>query len=184
MAKVQRTNPVALDAAISKHQDWLWSTVKIGGVAISGWESYDRVYKNYHNATGLIPEHFTGGKDYKEVFYNDNFDLTSFYVADDTSEMQTGDGFITVSLIVQANLAELYPAIAHRADEELRNLFTYAANTFFSFDNFALESIETSIERVYREFYQNDIKLDDMSEKHCFRMNFRVKYTPECCTNC
>lgn len=184
MAKVQRTNPVALDAAIAKHQDALWSTIKIGGSPIVNWESYDRVYKNYKKSTGLIPEHFTGGKDYKEVFYNDNFDLTSFYIADDSSDLSSGDGVTTVSLIVQANLSNLYPAIAHRADEELRNLFTYASNIYWNYDSFALQEIETSIDRVYREFYQNNIRLDDMSEKHCFRMNFTVKYTPECCTNC
>jgi len=186
MAKQQRISPVGVDKAIAAFQDYLYSTAKIGGVLISDWESYDRVYKNPKAARGsaLIPEHFTGGKDYQEVFYNDNFSLTSFFIMDEDSEFENGQMIADVSLIFQANLDELYPTIAHRADEELRNLFIHLSQKYYSFDSFQFINLETTIDSVYREFEREQIRLEDMSEKHCFRLNYEVRYTPECCTDC
>ena len=183
MAKNQRINAVGVDKAISNFQDYLYSRVKIDGVAVADWESYDRVYKTPYKG-GLIPEFFTGGVDYKEVFYNDNFSLTSFFVADDDVDTDEGDAIQDVSLIVQANIDTLYPNIAHRADEELRNLFMSLSQSYYNADVFAFDSVEMGIDNVYREFVKNDIRLEDMSKKHVFRLNFTVKYTPKCCTDC
>ena len=183
MAKNQRINPVGVDKAIASFQDYLYSRVKIGGVLVSDWESYDRVYKTPKKG-GLVPEFFTGGKDYKGVFYDDNFNLTSFFISADDVDTEEGDAIQEVSLIVQANLKALYPAIAHRADEELRNLFMSLSQSYYNGDVFTFDDVQMGIDNVYSVFVKNDIKLEDMSEKHCFRLNFTVRYTPECCTNC
>ena len=184
MAKYQRTNPIGLDSVISRFQNYIFSNLKIGGVAVSSWECFDRVYKNPRRGNRIAPEHFTGGKDYKEVLYSDKFSMTSFFVADDSVSIDEGVNTQDVSLIVQCNLKELYPLIDHRADEEIRNAFMLLANSYGFFDEFTLTGLETSPDNVFREFYTNNIKLEDMSEKHCFRLNFSVKYTPDCCTNC
>ena len=183
MAKNQRINPVGIDKPINNFLDYLYSRVKIEGVLVTDWEAYDRVYKTQKNG-GLVPEYFTGGVDYKEVFYDDRFSMTSFFVADDTIETEGGDAIQEVSLIVQANLSDLYPSIAHRADEEIRNLFMFLSQNYYNADLFTFNNVETGIANVYREFVQRDIKLDDMSKKHDFRLNYTVKYTPECCTQC
>lgn len=183
MALVQKLNPVGVDRQIASFQAYLWSRVLVGGVSIAEWESYDRAYKNPRKG-GLIPKFFTGGKDYKEVFYSDKFKMTSFFVAEDIVIMSGGDAVQGVSLIVQANIKEIYPAILHRADEELRNLFMSLSLSYYAGDSFMFNDVEMGIDNVYREFTQNDIKLEDMSEKHCFRLNYTVRYTPNCCTDC
>lgn len=184
MAKQQRISPVGLDGAIARHQNYLFSSVKVGGNPLANWESYDRVYKNPKKNNTLIPQHFTGGKDYKEVFYNDAFTMSSYYIDADDARPFGADMLQNVSLIVMCNIDKIYPSIAHRADQEIRDLFIFLCNNYSGFDNFKFTGMEKTIDRVFREFDQSDIKLDDMSYKHCFRLNFEVMYTPECCTNC
>lgn len=185
MAKIQRNNPVGADAIITLHQNYLFNKVKVNSLPIPNWESYDRAYKNpAQSGDGMIPEYFTGGKDYKEVFYNDKYYMSSFYILGESATIVKNTAENDLSLIVQADLKRIYPLIQHRADEELRNLFTHLCINAPLFDVITFVNVETGIDRVFREFTQSGIKLEDMSSKHCFRLNFKVKYTPECCTNC
>ena len=110
--------------------------------------------------------------------------MTSFFVATDNVDTSEGDAVQDVSLIVQANINNLYPSIAHRADEELRMLFMSLSNSYYNADIFTFNGVEMGIDNVYKEFVTNGVTLDDMSHKHVFRLNFTVKYTPECCTQC
>lgn len=184
MAKIQRTNAVGLDKAISAHQDHLFNGLSITGfVNADSWQSYDRAYGNPHE-NGIIPEVFTGGQEYKEVFYNDNFLMTSFYFMKDTGRMEDGQILVDVDLIVQANIEDIYPLIDHRADEELRQIFMFLSESFSGADNFEFKNFYTRIDEVYREFVQRQIKIDDMSGQHVFRLKYEVRYTPECCTTC
>ena len=185
MAKQQRISPQGVDKPIIAFQDYLYSRLKIGGVALTSWESYDRVYKTPSKG-GLIPELFTGDQDvdYEEVFYNDTFEMTSYFVASDDVDSSEGDAIQDVSLIVQANIKALYSAIAHRADEELRVLFMSLSENYPMGDTFTFNGVEMGIDNVYREFEKEQIKWDDMSRQHVFRLNFTVRYTPECCTDC
>ncbi len=184
MAKVQRTGSVGLDNAISAHQDHLFTSLSIAGfVNATNWQSYDRAYGNPHSG-GLIPEVFTGGQEYEQVLYNDNFLMTSFYFMSDRETMEEGKVVVDVDLIVQANIQDIYPLIDHRADEELRQLFVFLSESFALSDEFELKEIFTSIDEVYREFVKRQIEIDDMSGQHVFRLQYEVRYTPECCANC
>lgn len=180
MATVHRTTPVGIDRLISKHQDHLFNKVSIENFVNSDrWVSYDRAYGNPTEG-GAIPEHFTGGVDYKEVLFDDRHLMTSFYWMEE-SQNPNSDGLIVanVSLIVQAQIGEIYPNDGQRYDETLRNQFYYHSNNYVSYDKFKFNGIETGIDNVFREFKRQNIRFDDMSKKHVFRLNYEARYEPE-----
>jgi len=180
MAKIQRANPVGIDRLISSHQNHLFNRVAISGFTnADSWVSYDRAYGNPTDG-GAIPEHFTGGKDYKEVLFDDRHLMTSFYWMEE-SQNPNSDGLIvvTISLIVQAQIGNMYPNDGQRYDEALRNQFYYHSNNYVSYDKFKFNGIETGINNVFREFKRQNIQFENMSEKHVFRLNYEAKYEPE-----
>jgi len=89
-----------------------------------------------------------------------------------------------VSLIVQAKIGNIYTDQSQRFDETLRQLFIWNSQQFVGYDSFVLDSVDMGVQNVYREFVKREINLTDMSEFHVFRLNYKVMYTPECCTNC
>lgn len=175
MALIQKPSPVALDKQIDYFQAAMFTAI-----GFSDWESLHRVYLN-PKGRGLIPEAFETDGEYKEVFYNDNFNVSSFFLA---SEIRTFDGGYTgvdVAWIFACDLEELYPLITtHRADEEFANKVQLESENYSDSDMFAFTGVESGIETVYREFIKDQITFDDMSNQHVRRFNFRVKYSPDC----
>ena len=184
MALIQLTDSVGVDARIYEFQDYLFSTISIDGlVNADDWQCYPRAYKNPWKRDKR-PEIYIGGGDYKEVFYDDAFKMSSFFIVSDERSEDNGVLTTEVSLIVQANIQEIFPSIAHRADEELNNEFLLASENYYLADQFRYTRIQTSVENVYREFIKDELWLDDMSEHYVVRFDFEVRYTPECCINC
>ena len=185
MAITQRTAPTGIDTLISRHQNHLFNKVAISGFTNStDWDSYDRAYGNPHE-NGMIPEQFTGDKEYSEVLFDDTNLITSFYWLGDRQTF-LDNGFIEsdVSLIVQAKIGNIYTDQSQRFDETLRQLFIWNSQQFVAYDSFVLDSVDMGVQNVYREFIKREINLTDMSEFHVFRLNYKVTYTPECCANC
>jgi hypothetical protein len=176
MALVLKTNPVALDKQINYFQAYLYA--KLG---FSEWESLHRVYQN-PKGNGFIPEAFETNGEYREVFYNDNFSLTSFFI-DDPIRPPNNEGVIeaTVSMILAANLDDLYPSITdHRPDEKLLNAIQFASESYSGYDTFKLTRIVKTVPLVYSEFLKDQISFDDMGNQFVLRAFYTVQYTPDC----
>lgn len=176
MANILKTNPVGLDDLINDFQVFIYD--KLG---LPNWESYPRVYLN-PNARGRLPEKYETNGEYKEVLYSDKFNMTSFFLADEKRDIIEGSDImeVDVALIVQADLIKLFPAITHRADEELNNMFYNQSNQYFGNRAFRLKGIENGVDNVYKEFDRSRLKLEDMSNQYLVRFNYRVRYTPQC----
>lgn len=179
---VRKTNPVGIDLVIDKLQVFLYQ------LAISTnntWECYPRAYKNpkRFDERGFIPEVFNdSNNDYKEVFFDDYFDVSTFFVVGDNREISNGKAIAPLALIIQCKPNDLFPSVSHRADEEVINLFW---NKLKSFSLGAkCESIETSINAVYREFSINEVKFDDMNNSFVARINMTATFESQCCNDC
>ena len=118
MALIQRTSPVDVDEEITLFQTYLFNSV-----GYVDWACYDRVYANPKRESGYAPERYTLDGDYEETLYDDGFDISSFFIdaPDRTVNPSDDEILVTVSLIVQADLTKLFPAITHRADEQFVN---------------------------------------------------------------
>lgn len=180
MALVQKISPIDVDSIIDTHQAYLFSQISISGLTNSTeWESMPRVYKNPWKR-GKLPELYLGGGEYREVFYDDRFKMTSFYVVGDTRSIGEGLVQVDISLIVQADIEKIYPSISHRADEELNNVFVSASEHFSGADEFTLNGVVNGVENVYSEFLTDGVKLDDMSNQYVVRFNYEAQYIPQC----
>ena len=116
MSLIQKTNPVGLDKIIDGFQAYMYNKL-----AFTDWEMLPRVYANEDVGGGLIPEYYDSEKEYYEVFYDDDFSLTSFFFRYTPIEVVNGYYECNVALIFQADLIELFPSIVHRADEEFNS---------------------------------------------------------------
>lgn len=180
MALIQKISPIGLDKQIDKFQSYLYS--KLDWL---NYESYHRVYLNPDsNTRGSVPETYVGDGEYKEVLFTDKFSVSSFFLKSGRETID--EGFITseISFIVQSNLADLYPGITHRADEELKNDVIVHAQNYSDADSFRLIEVLSDVNDVYREVNHDQVLLDNMSFHHVVRFVFEVKYTEDCCTNC
>lgn len=172
MALIQKVNPRGIDVAIDKLQNYLF--VELNN---ADYQSYPRAYKNTKNDGTVIPENYISENEYQEVFMDDNFPLSSFWLVDDNS---TIDELVTtnISVIFQARLDELYPSITHRADEEFVNtIYNILYNNPYNHD---LTGIVRGIENVYAEFDTSQVTWDDMSEYFVVRFDLEVIYDYLC----
>lgn len=190
MAVKRKTSPVGIDFEIDKFMAHFPVVLVFPNAYTSDW--FPRIYVNRDskNRTGDVPDHFdfdfSNNNDYKEVLMNDKIDLTCFFVAEDTATIDKAAGTLTqrVSVIFQVNLKNLYPGIAHRADEEFHMNIYNMWKAWPLRSRFDLIDYETRIENVFREFATDKITFEDMQPRHCVRFNFNVTYKPKCCTDC
>jgi hypothetical protein len=170
---IVKTNPVGRDKEIQRIQ------ARVYHALVSAWgltdddtvyECYGRCYKNKEK-NGYVAEVFTAGKDYKEVYWNDNLRAISFFREDDKVENALGEGKTRLALIFFVDLSKLKPSIAHRADEEVR----LDVIKLFGLE---LESVETGVDNVLREFSgtrKTDLAIKgDQHPVHCFRLNLNI----------
>jgi hypothetical protein len=176
---VVKTNPVGIDKVISKYQkelhDYLiakWSLLD------ADLRAYPRIYKNQRGEL-VVPEVFTGGKEYKEINFDDASYL--FFAESDRVDYKQGLNTANVYAVFRLNLTKLKPAVAHRADEEVRiDVQQFAQKGHYAFE---LQSIETGVSAAFREYsgWVKDVKYSDMHPWHVFRLNFLVKYDNRIC---
>lgn len=185
---ITKTKPVGIDNAIQKLQvDLHGKLMAVWGLNVNNdtqnalYESYGRCYRNKKD-NGYIAEVFTGGIDYKDVYWNDSLYALSFFGVNGPVIDELGQGKANIHLVFFVNLAKLKPTIAHRADEEVRE---DVINAIGAFNNgFKLVSYETGIDNVLREYPVSRESLAikaDMHPSHSFRMNLTVLYKNNNC---
>lgn len=181
MGLFQKTDPEGVDVAIDELQKDLF----LGLTTKFGWRDYDSYHRAYRNKKekDTLPEIYTSKGDYKEVLFNDNETVTSFFLSDEKRAYDSGKFIFSqgVSIIFQANLSKLFPDIIHRADEELiANVIKTIKNKFW--DSQLIEVI-TGVDKVYESLKIANEKhyYDDMSNFSISRFNFKMLYS---ITNC
>lgn len=182
---ITKVNPVGIDIAIQNLQTHLHKqlVVKWGltGNDDPLYECYGRCYRNKKDS-GYIAEVYAGNNEYKEVYWNDELKAISFF---GTSSKTTFDiqNKVDVHLVFFVNLKKLKDAVAHRADEEIRNeIQQLFGNTLYGF---SFENMELWLENVLREYpgsrRDNRLIAVDMQPVHCFRINLTLLYKPSIC---
>jgi hypothetical protein len=178
---IRKTDPQMIDVLIDSLQVHLDS--ELNGI-LGNWENNHRAYKNpkSNSQNGLIAEVYTERGNYRECFFDDRFTTTSFFITSDTTTFQEKVPNQTISWILQTKINTIYPTVTHRADEELRNEVLKAFKSFRG--RIELDSIETGIDNVYREFNTEKLKYDSMSNVFVLRVNMLGKFDTTCCFDC
>jgi hypothetical protein len=177
MAIVAKTSPIGIDLEIDRLQTKLYNYLTVS----AWWTDYECYHRAYVNTKkdGSIPEIYIGNKEYKECLMDDKFKATSFFLVDTDYTIENGKAKTNLSLIFQADIAKLYPTIAHRADMEMQKDI-YKAIEDSKYLKF-LNKITTGYKNVYSEIdvpndYVSRIKMDDMSNYHVVKFNFTVYF--------
>jgi len=176
MALIQKISPVGIDTLIDSIQEEFYNS--ISWTASSGeYESYHRAYKNQDDI-GKLPEVFIGGSDYKEVFMDDNFSASSFFMVDDRRTINNGLADSTFHIVFQVLLDELYPAVKHRADEEAhQEAIQILEGMAYGFE---VTDLEVGIENVYRSLAFSDKHCDDLQPYHVFKISMEASSQFKC----
>lgn len=177
--KIQRTNPVGIDKEITKLQDRFYDLV-----SWSDYWSHDRVYLNLRD-NKLVPELYEGdsttlNRDYREIYFSDTRTIESYFVVSENRTQVDLDLFsVDVGMIFQSDLIKLFPAITHRADEELHSEAVIAMTE--ALISGEITGLVTGIPNVYQGLDQSQIQTTDIHPCHVFRINFNMVYNYDCC---
>jgi len=181
MSVNRKTSPVGIDIIIDDIQDELYNGLI--NSPTPGWtiyESYPRSYKN-ETQEGFIPEFYTGNGEYKEVYFGDNFNATSFFLIDNTVNSNEKYSYtVDVKVIFQVKLDKLYSSIPHRADEEMHRDVILLLQNNRHIDAAGITTT-TGIKKIYED--EGLIKTDgfeDMSNFHIVKFDFKVNYEYNC----
>lgn len=174
---VTKDKPAGIDKLIQTYQNFLYVQLqRIWTIQATDYASYGRVYRN-QSADGYVPEAYMGTSEYKDTFFDDTFKVSSFW---GMGEMQRFNGGLlsNVFSVFQVKLDEIKPSVTWRPDEEARIDVEDLCKT--GRFGFILNSVETGIDNVFREFSgwkkKEGVKYRDMYPWHCFRLNFSINY--------
>jgi hypothetical protein len=172
MALILKSNPIGIDRPIQDLQSFIYNQL-----AFSNYDAYGRAYKN-EKSTSKIPEIYISKGNYKEVYFNDKFDATSFFLASDETKCNQETYENNVEFIFQCKLNKLFPLVTHRADAELHNTIIQllSANPY----GFVLNSYITGIDNVYSGLDTSKIKYTDMSNFHVVKFSMILNFNSNC----
>ena len=146
------------------------------------YNSHARAYRNQTKDDGFVPEIYTDGGEYKEVYVDDRIKALSFFTVSDTVDFSDNLLKADVSLIFFVDLSKIAPG-EDRNDEVVRQQVIRLVQGKRWF-NFSFTGVQTGIESVFREFSglrrSVGVKYRDMYPFHCFRINFSVTYKSNC----
>jgi hypothetical protein len=181
---ITKTAPVGIDVSLQKLQAIIHDQLVDEFGTEGTWDAYKAFGRCYRNRTsnGYVAEYYEGNNEYKDVYWDDSLSMITFFgVAPRVNSilMHMQD----VHLIVFANLSLLYPAVTHRADEELHKYFLNIIGT--GWHGITYTGYETGLENVLREYpgtrTSERLKYVDMHPVHAFRINFSTSYSINQC---
>jgi len=180
---ITKTNPAGVDVPIQKVQEFLHARLlALWNVSSNLYRSYGRCYRNKLDY-GYVAENYEGANEYKEVYWDDNLAVISFFGVGTTIKHDKIKEYADVHLVFFLNLQKVKPAIAHRADEEVhRDLLRIVGESLYGL---TYTGLDTGIDNVLREYpgSRRDKRLlaADMHPVHCFRLNFTLFYNKNIC---
>ena len=176
MSVIVKSDPAGVDTPIDTIQRALYTGLVTNG-SITNYESYHRAYINKESNDSIEAQRYTANGEYEDVFTNDDFTVTSFFIADQVRPVpdliQSG-----ISVIFQVNLDDALPGVTTRADEEFNNLVFSILDKLSG--DIVVDEIVTGITNVYAEFDQDKIPWDDIQPYYVVRFNLTANYFYDC----
>lgn len=158
----------------------LWTTV-------SNRIFYSRAFRNEKliNASNqLIPEVFTENNEYKEVLFDDKWNISVFFDVSESRSNQIDNPSALISAIFAVNLDEIYPGETFRQEENVHGdviqLLENSRSSYRIIDN---EVNIVSGLNAYGDFFRDNVNQYNMQPWHTFRVDMTVEYVYACVDN-
>lgn len=173
------TSPEGLDTVIQDLQEFLIENLSEIEII------FGKAYKNENREGQFIPEVYFKNNEYKEVFTLDNlksfifFDVEQIRNVDYKGNASKYKLTAIVRLIASANLQRIYPALVHRANENLICDIETAVNAYSSkYADWKLTAIKEGASNVYSNYnYAIPDKLVNMQPLYIVAFEYEVSYS-------
>ena len=173
------TSPLGIDSEIQSIQTDLYNLL------IARWvddlDAYGRVYKNKdENDDTVFPQYVNKDKSKTDVYYNDDFAGTFFFI--DSDESTTEDGFLYVSVVKCVFMVDLRKILSVPVDDSVDRADSEAQRDVVEFlrelspGKFSIVEVQKGISNIFRGFNQVKIKDLDIQPFHCFSVNIKLSY--------
>lgn len=177
MSNFIKDNPVGIDKNIQAFQTFLFGQLKTTwNLDDTSLNMYGRSYRNQTD-DGYSPEVFSGGIDYKEVFFDDRVAASAFFGVKEKEIYNAGDSTADAYLIVMVNLDQI--KTPNKREDENARLDVEKLCSQIRF-GFRMVGFDTGIDTVFAEYSgwkkKNGMQFRDQGKKHCFRINFKLLY--------
>ena len=131
---------------------------------------YGRAFHNERDK-GVVPEVYIGG-DYKEVLFDDRYDITVFFdVSPKVEFLPAGQGSAEVGIVVFCNLKKLYPTGGRHATEDVERT---VIDMIERYSEFRPLSITKGFDAV--SMFAGEKVRFDMQPHYVFRVTAKVNY--------
>ena len=174
----KRETPTGLDKTLQSVQKDLYNYLLQkwnGPIQASG-----RVYRNPRNGD-VVPERWNG-KGYEEVYFDDSYSASFFFIDDSTHDSADGLVFAAkVKLVVLIDLNKIKAPSPERLDEEARKeVVSYLRD--ITDGRYIITGLQKGVDTVFAGFDKSKIRLTDMHPKHTFAVQMTVYYELDECT--
>lgn len=161
-----------IDAAIKKLQVPLYSEITAKFPYLKT-EGYGKTYKNHRN--GYVPERYKCGKEYTDIYRNDNVDFEFCFIPSPKSATEDGIVFVNdVKCVFVVDLEKLYPSYDGRADSLIQREMVSTLNEVSK--NINIKGVETGIDSIYRGYEIGNIIHQDMHPLHTFAVLMEINF--------
>lgn len=180
---ITKTKPAGVDVPIQKVQEFLHTRLlALWGISSDVYRAYGRCYRNKQDF-GYIAENYEGKDEYKEVYWDDNLTVISFFGIGSSVKHDKIKESVDVHLVFFLDLKKVKPSILHRADEEVHTDLLKLLGE--GREGMTYTGLDTGVDNVLREYpgSRRDKRLiaADMHPAHCFRLNFTLLYSKNIC---
>lgn len=171
-----RANPLGIDSEIQSIQTDLYNAL------IDTWinklQGYGRIYKDADGDSDTPkPFWFEDGIDYTEVYFDDKFAGTFFFIDDDNHNTEDSFNFSAeVKCVFMLNLREIFSEEQDdRADAKAQRDAIHTLREL-SHGKFEITGIQKGLQNVLSGLDVSQVGFEDMHPKHCFSVNFTLNY--------
>lgn len=178
-----RQNPVGVDKLISSLQKKLYAELPgLWDIEESKYNCFARCYRNQTKTGEYMAEVFDGGTEYREVYFDDNVSVTSFFGISQEARI-AADNMMTadIHLIFFVNLGKIKPD-DDRNDQEARIDVQRIVDHFGMSRGFSITKQVLGLDKILAEYpgtrKEEGLKFKDQHPLHAFRFDMQVFYQP------
>jgi hypothetical protein len=144
---------------------------------------YALAYRNLIDIDGtlqLIPEVFTTVKDYREVLFDNKWNVLVFFDVDPVRNNVIDQAETELRVIFAVNLDNIYPGSTYR---QVENVHADVLQVIRDTSNVSIDKPSVNIVSgldAYGDFYTGNITAYNMQPFHTFSVNMTLKYVYDC----
>lgn len=172
----KRQNPIGIDTEIQRIQSHLYDVLT--SLWVNNLSGFGRIYKDVHDESDLLrPYWYVGDREYKDVYFDDKYAGSFFFVTGD--EPLSEDEFkfrVDVKCVFMVNLEEIFSEEQDdRADQKAQRDVIHALRDI-SHGAFSVSGISVGLDNVLVGLDTSQIHFTDQHPLHCFSINIDLSY--------